>query len=84
MSGTGAAVAFVFAAIHAADVRLGDGTVKWLICAIGITAVGVVVETTSFAFGSVNENDVYHVLQIGGLWCLYRCARTVRDRGRRV
>ena len=84
MSGIGAAIAFVVAAIHAADVRRGDGTVKWLVWAIGITAAGVVIETTSVAFGSVNENDVYHVLQIAALWCLYRCARTARDRGARV
>jgi hypothetical protein len=84
MSGIGAAIAFVFAAIHAADVRLGDGTVKWLIWAIGFTAAGVAIEITSLPVRSVNENDVYHVLQIAALWCLYRCARTVRDRGRRV
>lgn len=84
MSAIGAAVAFVIAAVHAADVRWGEGTLKWLVWAIGITAAGVAVEAASLGFGPVSKNDIYHVLQIGGLWCLYQCARTTRDRGARM
>jgi hypothetical protein len=78
----GASAALMASAIHAADVRRGDGTVQWLLVGIVVTVVGLAIQHTGFSAGAYfNHNDAYHLIQIPGIWSLYRCAQTVRDRG---
>jgi hypothetical protein len=82
MFAMGAMVGFASSGIHAADVRRGDGTIAWLGGGLVVTAVGLAVQQSAFPrFHFFNHNDAYHVMQIAGLWCFYRCARTLRDRG---
>jgi hypothetical protein len=77
----GGAVAFVVAAIRSADVRREDHTVDWLAGSIVVTLAGLAVQQSDFPRGVFfNHNDVYHVIQIGALYLLFRCARTTRDR----
>jgi hypothetical protein len=77
----GACGAFITAGVHAAHLRREDGTVKWLIIGLSITGAGALVQQTGFRRGlDFNHNDVYHVIQIGGLYFLHRCAATIRDR----
>jgi hypothetical protein len=77
----GACAAFITAAVHSACVRRKDGTVKWLVCGITMTLVGVAVQQSGFPRSAhFDHNDAYHLIQIGGLYFLFRCARTVRDR----
>ena len=77
----GGAVAFVVAAIHCADIRREDHTVDWLAASIAVTLAGLTVQQSDFPRGLFfNHNDVYHVIQIGALYLLFRCARTTRDR----
>jgi hypothetical protein len=78
----GASTAFVAAAIHGAHVRRVDGTVAWLAAGIAVTVAGFAVQQSDFPHSLYfNHNDAYHVIQIVGLFLLFRCARTTRDRG---
>jgi hypothetical protein len=77
----GACAAFITAGIHSAYVRRKDGTVKWLAYGIGVTLLGAAVQQSRIPRGAYfNHNDAYHLIQIVGLYFLFRCARTVRDR----
>jgi hypothetical protein len=77
----GAAGAFITAGIHAAYIKRSEGTLKWLGLGLGVTAAGIAVQQTGFAHGrNFNHNDVYHLIQIAGLYFLYRCGLTLRDR----
>jgi hypothetical protein len=77
----GACAAFVTAGIHSAWVEREDGTWKWLACGVAVTVLGGAVQQAGFpASGTFNHNDAYHLIQIVGLYFLFRCALTVRDR----
>jgi hypothetical protein len=77
----GAAGAFITAGIHAAYIKREDGTIKWLVFGILFTLLGAAVQRSGFPRrANFNHNDAYHLIQIVGLYFLFRCARTVRDR----
>jgi hypothetical protein len=79
MFSMGACGAFITAGIHSAYVS--DGTVKWLVSGIVVTLLGGAVQQGRIPRGAnFNYNDAYHLIQIVGLYFLFRCARTVRDR----
>jgi hypothetical protein len=81
MFSMGACGAFITAGIHSAYVRRRDGTVKWLVSGIVVTLLGAAVQQGRIPRGpNFNHNDAYHLIQIVGLYFLFRCARTVRDR----
>jgi Kef-type K+ transport system membrane component KefB len=77
----GATAAFVTAGIHSAHIRREDGTVQWLAAAILVTILGLAVQQSGFPrYPNFNHNDAYHLIQIVGLYFLYRCGLTLRDR----
>jgi hypothetical protein len=77
----GVATGLVAAAVHTADVRRGDGTITWLTLAIAVTLTGAAVQQQAFAVTrGLNKNAAYHLIQLVGLYLLFRCAHTVRDR----
>ena len=77
----GACGAFVTAGIHSAYIMRKDGTVKWLVYGIVATLAGVAVQQGVMLRSSTfNRDATYHLIQIVGLYCLFRCAKTVRDR----
>jgi len=81
MGAIGAAGAFMAAGVHAAYIRREDGTVRWLILGILVTIAGGIVQQSGIRRGEhFNHNDVYHLIQIVGLYFFFRCAQTVRDR----
>lgn len=81
MSGMGACAAFSASAIHASRVRRGDGTIAWLAAALVTTLAGAAVQQGLADTGAaIDRNAAYHLIQLVGLYCLYRCARTTRDR----
>lgn len=54
----------------------------WLVRGFGLTAVGLVVLVANVSFHEhFNQNDLYHVIQWGGLYGVYRGARTLHIRG---
>jgi hypothetical protein len=77
----GASGAFMTAGIHAAYIKRNDGTVAWLVVGIVVTLVGAAVQQSGFPhLTNFNHNDLYHLIQIPGLFFFFRCAQTVRDR----
>ena len=53
----------------------------WLFAAIGLSALGGVVQRSGFAFHvHFNHNDIFHVLQSVGLWCYARAGALLEDR----
>ena len=77
----GACGAFIAAGIHSADIKRKDGTVRWLACGIAVTLLGAAVQQSGWPrFARFNHNDAYHLIQVVGLYCFFRFARTVRDR----
>jgi hypothetical protein len=77
----GACGAFITAGIHSASIRRQDRTWTWLAWGIAVTLLGAAVQQAGFVLGeNFNHNDAYHLIQIVGLYFLFRCARTARDR----
>ncbi len=77
----GACGAFIVAGVHAASFKWSDDAVKWLVYGIAITVLGGAVQQTGFPrSANFNHNDAYHLIQIVGLYFLFRFSQTVRDR----
>jgi hypothetical protein len=77
----GACGAFITAGVRSASIRRNDGTAKWLVYGVVVTLVGAAVQQSGFPRGAhFNYNDAYHLIQLVGLYFLFRCAVTVRDR----
>ena len=67
--------------IHAAYMQREDGSVKWIASGVAVTLIGVVVQQTGFRRHlDFNHNDIYHIIQIGAFYLLFRGACTLRDR----
>ena len=57
----------------------------WIVGGILVSFLGAGVQASGFALHRhFNHNDLYHVIQIAGLWLLYRGARLARDGGARA
>jgi len=61
---------------EARDRRERSEGILWLKRGIAVTLVGLVVLLAKLSLHEhFNKNDLYHVIQMGGLYCLYRGAR---------
>jgi hypothetical protein len=70
-----------FAGLAVREARRGSGAAFWLFAAIGLSALGGVVQRSGFAFHvHFNHNDIFHVLQSVGLWCYARGGALLEDR----
>jgi len=70
----GACAAFMIAGAIASSVGRGDlAYVKWIRRGLIVSAAGFVIQKLGWDIHShFNHNDLYHVIQIAGFWCLYR------------
>lgn len=58
------------------DAAARSAGLRWLKRAIVVTLVGLAVLVAKVAIHEhFNQNDIYHLIQMGGLYCLYRGAR---------
>jgi len=77
--GIGATLGFLASAIHAADVRRENG--KWIVAGVAIGVAGLGIQMTGFRLHqSFNHNDIFHVIQIAGIFLFFKGARRLRDR----
>lgn len=54
--------------------------IRWLKWAIAVSLVAIVVLVAKLSIHEhFNQNDLYHVIQMGGLYCLYRSAVLLHD-----
>jgi hypothetical protein len=77
----GASAGLMLAACHAADVRKDPVSMKRVLSGIGVSLAGALIQSTGFRHeADFNHNDVYHVIQILGLYLLFKAAAGMRDR----
>lgn len=51
----------------------GARSAPWLIAGVAVTLLGAIVQQSGFSIHRhFNHNDLYHVIQVAGLWLLYR------------
>jgi hypothetical protein len=81
MISIGAGSAFLAAGAMAASIKKTDESRRWFIRAVIVTLVGAIIQQTGFRRGlDFNHNDIFHVIQIGGLYLFFRGARLLKDR----
>jgi len=81
MYSSGFAGGAIVSAAIASDVGGNKLGRKWLAAGTLITLGGIAVQQTGFRHGrDVNHNDIYHLIQIAGLYYFFRCACVVGDR----
>jgi hypothetical protein len=79
MYSMGASAGLMVAGCHAAYLKRED--VKRLAWGIAVTLIGGVVQLSGFRHNSdFNHNDAYHVIQIFGLYLLFKAASQLADR----
>jgi hypothetical protein len=55
--------------------------VHWLKRGLTVSAVGVLVQKTGFDISpNFNHNDVYHLIQIAGFWCLFQGIKRIPEK----
>jgi hypothetical protein len=73
----GASAAFMIAGAVVSSLRRGDlEYVKWIRRGLIVSAVGFAIQKIGWDIHHhFNHNDLYHVIQIAGFWCLYEGVR---------
>ena len=62
-------------------VALGEGAGKWITAGVAVSFLAAGVQLSGFALHRhFNHNDLYHVVQMVGVWFFYRGARDLQDR----
>lgn len=60
--------------------KYGVNSATWILSGVGISVIGAVVQRSGYDFHlHFNHNDLYHVLQMVGLWFFYRGATLFVD-----
>lgn len=72
---------FVLLLQAAAWGRRREESAPWIISGIVVSFAGAAVQASGFAVHAhFNHNDLYHVIQMGAFWLLYRGGMLLRDR----
>jgi hypothetical protein len=53
-------------------IRFRDSASPWLAAGIVVSFVAAGVQASSLRLGPLDHNGIYHLIEIGGLWLLYR------------
>ena len=72
----GASAAFMIAGALVSSISHGElESVKWIRRGLIVSAVGFAIQKIGWGFHQhFNHNDIYHLIQIVGFWCLYQGA----------
>jgi hypothetical protein len=75
----GACAGFLTAATIISSLRGEPEYVRWLKRGLLISAAGFAIQKIGLDIHAhFNHNDIYHVIQIAGFWCLYEGAKRMR------
>ncbi len=81
----GACAALIAAGVRAGTISGDRRAARWLAAGVVVTLLGVAIQQTGWRHGApVNHNDVYHLVQIAGLYGFFRFALMVREPARHV
>ncbi len=59
---------------------VGQEGKRWLIRGVTVSLLGLAVQQSDIVlYRNLNHNDIYHLIQLGGLYCLYRGALLIED-----
>lgn len=59
--------------VGAIELRRRGPSARWVLGSIAVSVVAALVQASGFSLHRhFNHNDLYHVIQIGGLWLLFR------------
>lgn len=71
---------FMVAGTCTASLKWGDSNSSWLLAGLAVSVVSFVIQQSGLVlFEHFNHNDLYHCLQIIGLYFFYRAALFLRD-----
>jgi hypothetical protein len=60
--------------------RLRDIAARWIVASVVISFAAAVVQMSTFQVGRLNHNDLYHLIELLGLFCMYRGGRLLKAR----
>jgi hypothetical protein len=81
----GASMAVALALAAAGWLARRDPAAPWIAAAVLVSFTAAAVQATGLALHRhFNHNDLYHVIQVGGLYLFYRGALVARDAGDRA
>jgi len=52
-----------------------DAPARWIAAGVAISFVAAGAQISSIRIGPLNHNDIYHLIELGGLYCWYRGGR---------
>ena len=61
-----------------------DMAARWIAAGVAISFVAAGAQISSIRIGPLNHNDIYHVIELGGLYCWYRGGRQLTARASQV
>jgi len=61
-----------------------DPAALWIAAGVAISFVAAGAQISSLRIGPLNHNDIYHVIELGGLYCWYRGGRQLTARATTV
>ena len=65
---------------HTSDPGRRKSGARWLIRGIGVTLVGLGIQQSGWSLAEhFNHNDLYHLIQMAGLYCFYRGALALHE-----
>jgi len=75
----------VFAMLGVLGLHLAYGSrepsTPWMIAAVAVSALAAGVQASGLGIARLGHNDIYHLVQIAGIYLFYRGGTLLRDRG---
>ena len=56
-------------------VHWSDAAARWIAAGVAISFLAAGAQISSMRIGPLNHNDIYHVIELGGIYCWYRGGR---------
>jgi hypothetical protein len=76
----GSCAAFMVAGTLIGSIPRSSQTAKWLLSGLAISILGLLLLATRFGLHKhFNHNDIYHCVQMAGLYCFYRGVLFLED-----
>ena len=60
--------------------KLRDLAARWIAASIVISFAAAGVQMSTIRVGPLNHNDLYHLVELAGLFCMYRAGRLLKTR----
>jgi hypothetical protein len=76
----GLGAGFMLSGTYVASFSRWSWTARWLYLGLAVSVAGLTVQLSGISLHQhLNHNDIYHLIQLAGLYCFYKGARLMRD-----